>query len=338
MPADFYDVLGVQRSASLEEVKKAYKKLAVKWHPDKNPENQVEATEMFKTIGEAYEVLSDPAKRREYDSGSAQPFEDFGDRRTYSSDFGRKAGGAGVGGRSNFPRSHFSAQHAFDIFNQFFTEMEEMHRGFHNDPFMNDFHSNIHSRMHNANLNQSRSNDPFGRQTSGAGGGRGMSGLHQSLFGQDPFGDPFFSDGFGGGGGVGGGFIGGGALQSFSSFSSSSGGGGRMVGRSVSTSTYIGPDGRKITRKETTVTNPDGSQEKNVEEFTEEPPVGSRIEYGGDNRQRLPFQNTSSALAGQDLRRLNTIGNMSGGVNGNNYRTASNTTSGNMSGGLGRRK
>eukprot|EP01037_Dinobryon_pediforme_P022670 gene22670-23897_t len=78
MPAakDFYDVLGVKREASLEEIKKAYRKLAVKWHPDKNPDNQEEATEMFKAIGEAYETLSDPAKRREYDLGGSGNVED----------------------------------------------------------------------------------------------------------------------------------------------------------------------------------------------------------------------------------------------------------------------
>lgn len=65
--ADFYDVLGVSRTASEAEIKKSYRKLAVKWHPDKNPNNQAEASEKFKLIAEAYEVLSDPVKRRQYD-------------------------------------------------------------------------------------------------------------------------------------------------------------------------------------------------------------------------------------------------------------------------------
>lgn len=67
--ADFYSVLGIQRNAGEEEIKKAYRKLAMKWHPDKNPNNSEQATEKFKLISEAYEVLSDPVKRRQYDLG-----------------------------------------------------------------------------------------------------------------------------------------------------------------------------------------------------------------------------------------------------------------------------
>lgn len=63
---DYYNILGVQKSASQDEIKKAYRKLAVKYHPDKNPDDQA-AESKFKEISEAYEVLKDPEKRKKYD-------------------------------------------------------------------------------------------------------------------------------------------------------------------------------------------------------------------------------------------------------------------------------
>jgi len=87
---DYYEVLGVDRNASLEEIKRAYRKLALQYHPDRNPNNK-EAEARFKEIAEAYEVLSDPEKRQRYDrfghaglrvGGTApetSPFEDLSD-------------------------------------------------------------------------------------------------------------------------------------------------------------------------------------------------------------------------------------------------------------------
>ena len=68
---DFYEVLGVSKTASEAEIKKAYRKLAKKYHPDSNPNDAV-AAERFKEINEAYDVLSDPEKKKMYDQfGSA---------------------------------------------------------------------------------------------------------------------------------------------------------------------------------------------------------------------------------------------------------------------------
>jgi molecular chaperone DnaJ len=64
---DYYEVLGVEKSASHDEVKKAYRKLAKKFHPDMNKDNKKEAEEKFKEVSEAYEVLADPDKRSKYD-------------------------------------------------------------------------------------------------------------------------------------------------------------------------------------------------------------------------------------------------------------------------------
>jgi curved DNA-binding protein len=75
MAEDYYQVLGVDKKATAEEIKKAYRKLAVKWHPDKNPNNKAASEEKFKKISEAYAVLSDEEKRKNYDNfGSADQF------------------------------------------------------------------------------------------------------------------------------------------------------------------------------------------------------------------------------------------------------------------------
>ena len=64
---DFYKELGVPPNASAGDIKKAYRKAAVRWHPDKNPTRREEAEEKFKRVAEAYECLSDPEKRDVYD-------------------------------------------------------------------------------------------------------------------------------------------------------------------------------------------------------------------------------------------------------------------------------
>ena len=77
MKEDFYDILGVSKSATPDEIKKAYRKKALKYHPDKNPDDK-SAEEMFKKAAEAYEVLSDPDKKARYDQFGHQAFEGAG--------------------------------------------------------------------------------------------------------------------------------------------------------------------------------------------------------------------------------------------------------------------
>ena len=109
---DYYEVLGADRGASDGDLKKAYRRLAMKYHPDRNPDD-ADAEEKFKEASEAYEVLSDAQKRQAYDQHGHAAFEqggmgggfaggDFGD--IFSDVFGDIFGGGRGGGRSQVQR------------------------------------------------------------------------------------------------------------------------------------------------------------------------------------------------------------------------------------------
>ncbi|KAL4620473.1 hypothetical protein ACB092_06G156600 [Castanea dentata] len=168
MGVDYYKILQVDRSAKDDDLKKAYRKLAMKWHPDKNPNNKKEAEAKFKQISEAYEVLSDPQKRAVYDQ--------YGEEGLKGQVPPPDAGGpGGPGGASFFSTGNgpttfrFNPRSADDIFAEFF--------GF---------------------------SAPFGGM-GGMGGGGGGGGMRGPRFSSGIFGDDGFAS-FGEGGG-GGGFM-----------------------------------------------------------------------------------------------------------------------------------
>uniref|UniRef100_A0A668AI71 DnaJ heat shock protein family (Hsp40) member B2 n=1 Tax=Myripristis murdjan TaxID=586833 RepID=A0A668AI71_9TELE len=98
---DYYEVLAVPRTATQDDIKKAYRKQALRWHPDKNPDNKEEAERKFKEVAEAYEVLSDKSKREAYDN--------FGNARKRHRDFS-----------SDFPEFTFTFRSPDEVFREFF--------------------------------------------------------------------------------------------------------------------------------------------------------------------------------------------------------------------------
>ncbi|XP_008054395.1 dnaJ homolog subfamily B member 3 [Carlito syrichta] len=196
---DYYEVLGVPRQASSEAIKKAYRKLALKWHPDKNPENKEEAERRFKQVAEAYEVLSDAKKRDVYDR--------YGET-------GVDGGGRGAGGgpfRDSFEYV-FTFRDPAEVFREFFGGRDPFSFDFFGDPFENLFGGRRASRG-----NRSRGSTPL-----------------FSTFSEFPaFGGSFspFDTGFTSFGSVGNGGL--------SSFSMSCGSGGTGSFKSMSTSTKI---------------------------------------------------------------------------------------------------
>lgn len=229
---DYYGILGVEKSATPKQIKKAYRKLALKWHPDKNIDNKEAAEEKFKEISEAYQVLSDPDKRRLYDSGGFDP------------------------NRPNSGRADFSHFHDFGDFGFQFKDPFEMFKEFDRDGFFGDFHDNDDffsdfgfGRSRNRQGNGSRNGNNGRRFQSMFNMGGGFGGDHFSMFSNGRMGGMSRMsqmDDFGGFGGFGGGGFGG-------------------TSKSVSKSTkYV--NGRRMTVTKTKIQKEDGTVEEEIKE------------------------------------------------------------------------
>ncbi|XP_023168745.1 dnaJ homolog subfamily B member 6 isoform X1 [Drosophila hydei] len=182
---DYYKVLDVARTATDGEVKKAYRKLALKWHPDKNPDNLEEANKRFRELSEAYEVLSDEKKRRIYDEYGKDGLGDRAQSRTHA-------------------RHHYNTHDFddFDIMGGFpfvFRPPEEVFREFFgvNSPFADFFRdANGYSQSNGATSSSRRHGGHSlngGVNGGGGGGGAARHHHHHQHKLASPFGAPMLN-------------------------------------------------------------------------------------------------------------------------------------------------
>lgn len=257
---DYYEILGVPKTANDDQIKKAYRKLALKWHPDKNPDNVQQAEEKFKEIGEAFAVLSDKDKRTIYDkygheglngrsgSGASGPgfnnMDDF-----FSGGFGRGFSGFG----------NFGFADAENIFRQFFGGRDPFEEFFDDeDIFGGRGRREEGKRSRNDHQVNQRRNDPFGGFFNMGFGGFG------SGFGFDDSDDDEFAA-FGGRSSMKGA---GANVKTFtrSSTYGSGGGGSGGVSKSIQTVTET-RNGKTVKKTVTTIKYPDGRVERKEEVF-----------------------------------------------------------------------
>jgi curved DNA-binding protein CbpA len=269
---DLYATLGVDPSADAESVRRAYRKLAVRWHPDKNPGDSATAEVMFKKVAAAYEVLSDERKRAAYDGERAE-------RRAGT----HPRGGARRGARAPGGASPFGAEFGFGGgFAPHHNPFEVFREAFGGrDPFADDpFFAAARSRFGPApRASLFRDADPPASAALGAGFGVPFFDAFEALarepfgepsFGEPPFGEPSF-----------GGVRERGAHRSFRGDDSRGG-----VARSTSSQTVV-IDGRRRTRATTTIRHADGRVETFTDEHVDDDFPAARVR-GRDRDAALP--------------------------------------------------
>jgi len=249
---DYYKILEVEKNATEEDIKKAYRKLALKWHPDKNPNNLEEAKKKFQEIAEAYSVLSDKKKRQQYDMGGVEDF---------TSPFSGSSGFSHSGtGNMGMDFSFMDAQHIFDAFfggSDPFAMFEDDDDDFFGMPHGGHAHHSKKGNKHGGGM----FNDPF----------FGGHDIFSAFGGHDDF---FGNMGFGGFGHMGGdedmedqedikeNRHAGSHFERFEHF-------GNMSGPSVSTKTYtVSKNGNTVTKTEKTTIGADGKKKVEIIEET----------------------------------------------------------------------
>lgn len=266
---DLYATLGVDPSADAESVRRAYRKLAVRWHPDKNPGDSATAEVMFKKVAAAYEVLSDERKRAAYDGERAEQRAGT-DPRGGARARGARAPGRGAsrfGAEFGFGGGFTPHHDPFEVFREAFGGRDP----FADDPFFADARGGF-----GLGASLFGRGDPPATRAAARGTGLGM-GFGVPFFdafdalAREPFGEPSF-----------GGVRERGAHRSFRGDDARGGG----VARSTSSQTVV-IDGRRRTRTTTTIRHADGRVETFTDEHVDDEFPAARV-GGRDRDAALP--------------------------------------------------
>lgn len=271
----FYELLGIAASATDEDIKKAYRKLAIKWHPDKNIDNREQATEMFQLIAEAYATLIDPQKRIQYDMYGRDSVRFDDDDQSSDNGMGNNSASSTSGMNNPAAAFHHHFHHHPHVSLHFADNLFRMFFGGH-DPF-GSIHSGATPTVNN--MNRGIPTNPFqmhpGFSSFGGGGGFGAFGgggfgllmpsmmmstmdpFHSFNTGRSLFDDAMLMNGPGN------------SMFAASSSSTSTSFGPDGTSTSVSTVSTI-ENGKRLTRTTKTIRYADGRVEQTQDEKTQD--------------------------------------------------------------------